>query len=137
MSALLRAASQTIRQPDVQVPAARVGVRVAVVHRGRIQRRRLRRNATAVDRTATGAVAVTRTVATDDSVTITAAAAAIVTTTVITTTVVHHRRLDAGPRQAAQTPVTGHRTGVPRVHWRVFGHGTSARPARTRLDAPA
>jgi len=44
--------------------------------------------------------------------------------------------MDAGP-QAAQTPVTGHRTGVPRVHRRVFGDGTGAQPARTRLDAPA
>lgn len=130
ISALFRAASQALGQPDVQVPATRTRLRVDVFHRRGRRGRRLRRAATAVDRT-TAVASSTAVLVNGRSIETTAAAA------------VHSRRrrfesadkaagavdgtTAARRPRAAQTLVTGHRAGVPRVHRRVFGRGTSAR----------
>lgn len=146
-SALLRAASQAFGQPNVQVPATRAQLRVIVFHR-HCHGRRLRRattaaasstvnnrnieactTATAVDHPRIKAVVSHRSIE----------AAAITITTI---TIDDHRRFKSavttavGHRRpwAAQTLVTGHRTGIPRVHRRVFGRDASARHSRPRFD---
>jgi len=125
-------------------------VHIAVLYRSRLQRRRLRRIATAVNRTTTGAAAVTGIAdttnhdatsntaiidATSNAALIDATSNAAISdatfatyfTTYFTTTSTTgaHQRLAAGPR-ATQAPVAGHRAGVPGVHKRVFCSGTGA-----------
>jgi len=103
-------------------------VHIAILYRSRLQRRRLRRIATAVNRTTTGAAAVTGIAdTTNHDATSNAAISDATFATYFTTTSTTgaHQRLAAGPR-ATQAPVAGHRAGVPGVHKRVFCSGTGA-----------